>query len=160
MIKMSAKQSEDFVKDFNVINPEKLKIACVVSEWHSDITDKLFNGAVKMFKKKAIPEKNISKISVPGSFELIFACKNLIHKNFDAVIAIGCIIQGETRHFEFVSNAVVNGIKDLNIISDIPIILCVSTDDNINQSIDRSGGKFNKGEDSAIAALKMITFNQ
>ena len=82
------------------------------------------------------------------------------HKNIDAVIAIGCIIQGETRHFEFVSNAVVNGIKDLNVISDIPVILCVSTDDNISQSIDRSGGKYNKGEDSAIAALKMITFNQ
>ena len=82
------------------------------------------------------------------------------NKDFDAVIAIGCIIQGETRHFEFVSNAVLNGIKDLNIISDIPIILCVSTDDNISQSIDRSGGKYNKGEDSAIAALKMITFNQ
>ena len=102
----------------------------------------------------------LSKINVPGSFELIFACKNLINKDFDAVIAIGCIIQGETRHFEFVSNAVLNGIKDLNIISDIPIILCVSTDDNISQSIDRSGGKYNKGEDSAIAALKMITFNQ
>ena len=105
-------------------------------------------------------QKNISKINVPGSFELVFACKNLIDKNFDAVIAIGCIIQGETRHFEFVSNAVIDGIKDLNIISDIPVILCVSTDENINQSIDRSGGKYNKGEDSAIAALKMITFNQ
>ena len=110
--------------------------------------------------KNGIKEKNISKINVPGSFELIFACKNLINKDFDAVIAIGCIIQGETRHFEFVSNAVLNGIKDLNIISDIPIILCVSTDNNISQSVDRSGGKYNKGEDSAFAALKMIKFNQ
>ena len=157
---MSTKQFDNFNKDFNVLNPDKLKIACVVSEWHNEITLKLFNGAKDILIKNGIHEKNISKIIVPGSFELIFACKNLINKNFDAIIAIGCIIQGETRHFEFVSNSVLNGIKDLNIISNIPIILCVSTDDNISQSNDRSGGKYNKGEDSAIAALKMITFNQ
>ena len=157
---MSAKQFEYSDKDFKVLNPDKLKIACVVSEWHNEITEKLFSGAKNILIKNGLKENNISKINVPGSFELIFACKNLINKDFDAVIAIGCIIQSETRHFEFVSNAVLNGIKDLNIISDIPIILCVSTDDNISQSIDRSGGKYNKGEDSAIAALKMITFNQ
>ncbi|MDA0330869.1 MAG: 6,7-dimethyl-8-ribityllumazine synthase [Bacteroidetes bacterium] len=157
---MSTKQFDNFNKDFKVLNPDKIKIACVVSEWHNEITMKLFNGAKDILTKNGIHEKNISRINVPGSFELIFACKNLINKNFDAVIAIGCIIQGETRHFEFVSSAVVNGIKDLNIKSEIPIILCVSTDDNINQSIDRSGDKFNKGMDSAIAALKMITLNQ
>ena len=157
---MSAKQFEESNRDLELLNPDKLKIACVVSEWHNEITEKQFKGAKNILIKNGVQEKNISKINVPGSFELIFACKNLINKNLDAVIAIGCIIQGETRHFEFVSNAVLNGIKDLNIISDIPIILCVSTDDNISQSIDRSGGKYNKGEDSAIAALKMITFNQ
>ena len=157
---MCAKQIFNNNSDFSIENPNKLKIACVISEWHNEITDKLFDGAKNTLVKNGILEKNISKINVPGSFELVFACKNLIDKNFDAVIAIGCIIQGETRHFEFVSNAVIDGIKDLNIISDIPVILCVSTDDNINQSIDRSGGKYNKGEDSAIAALKMIKFNQ
>ena len=157
---MCAKQIFNNNSDFSTENANKLKIACVISEWHNKITEKLFDGAKNTLIKNGILEKNISKINVPGSFELVFACKNLIDKNFDAVIAIGCIIQGETRHFEFVSKAVVNGIKDLNVISDIPIILCVSTDDNISQSIDRSGGKYNKGEDSAIAALKMITFNQ
>ena len=157
---MCAKQIFNNNSDFSIENPNKLKIACVISEWHNEITEKLFDGAKNTLVKNGILEKNISKINVPGSFELVFACKNLIDKNFDAVIAIGCIIQGETRHFEFVSNAVIDGIKDLNIISDIPVILCVSTDDNINQSIDRSGGKYNKGEDSAIAALKMIKFNQ
>ena len=157
---MCAKQIFNNNSDFSIENANKLKIACVISEWHNKITEKLFDGAKNTLIKNGILEKNIAKINVPGSFELIFACKNLIDKNFDAVIAIGCIIQGETRHFEFVSNAVIDGIKDLNIISDIPIILCVSTDDNINQSIDRSGGKYNKGEDSAIAALKMIKFNQ
>ena len=157
---MCAKQIFNNNTDLSIENPNKLKIACVISDWHNEITEKLFNGAKNTLIKNGILEKNIAKINVPGSFELIFACKNLIDKNFDAVIAIGCIIQGETRHFEFVSNAVIDGIKDLNIISDIPIILCVSTDDNINQSIDRSGGKYNKGEDSAIAALKMIKFNK
>lgn len=157
---MCAKQIFNNNSDFSIENPNKLKIACVISEWHNGITEKLFDGVKNTLVKNGILEKNISKINVPGSFELVFACKNLIDKNFDAVIAIGCIIQGETRHFEFVSNAVIDGIKDLNIISDIPVILCVSTDNNINQSIDRSGGKYNKGEDSAIAALKMIKFNQ
>ena len=157
---MCAKQIFNNNTDLSIENPNKLKIACVISDWHNEITEKLFNGAKNTLIKNGILEKNIAKINVPGSFELVFACKNLIDKNFDAVIAIGCIIQGETRHFEFVSNAVIDGIKDLNIISDIPIILCISTDDNINQSIDRSGGKYNKGEDSAIAALKMIKFNQ
>ena len=157
---MCAKQIFNNNSDLSIENPNKLKIACVISDWHNEITEKLFNGAKNTLIKNGILEKNIAKINVPGSFELVFACKNLIDKNFDAVIAIGCIIQGETRHFEFVSNAVIDGIKDLNIISDIPIILCVSTDDNINQSIDRSGGKYNKGEDSAIAALKMIKFNK
>ena len=157
---MCAKQIFNNNTDLSIENPNKLKIACVISDWHNEITEKLFNGAKNTLIKNGILEKNIAKINVPGSFELVFACKNLIDKNFDAVIAIGCIIQGETRHFEFVSNAVIDGIKDLNIISDIPVILCVSTDDNINQSIDRSGGKYNKGEDSAIAALKMIKFNQ
>jgi 6,7-dimethyl-8-ribityllumazine synthase len=157
---MCAKQIFNNNTDLSIENPNKLKIACVISDWHNEITEKLFNGAKNTLIKNGILEKNIAKINVPGSFELIFACKNLIDKNFDAVIAIGCIIQGETRHFEFVSNAVIDGIKDINIISDIPVILCVSTDDNINQSIDRSGGKYNKGEDSAIAALKMIKFNQ
>jgi 6,7-dimethyl-8-ribityllumazine synthase len=157
---MCAKQIFNNNTDLSIENPNKLKIACVISDWHNEITEKLFDGAKNTLIKNGILEKNIAKINVPGSFELIFACKNLIDKNFDAVIAIGCIIQGETRHFEFVSNAVIDGIKDLNIISDIPVILCVSTDDNINQSIDRSGGKYNKGEDSAIAALKMIKFNQ
>ena len=157
---MCAKQIFNNNSDFSIENANKLKIACVISEWHNKITEKLFDGVKNTLIKNGILEKNIAKINVPGSFELIFACKNLIDKNFDAVIAIGCIIQGETRHFEFVSNAVIDGIKDINIISDIPVILCVSTDDNINQSIDRSGGKYNKGEDSAIAALKMIKFNQ
>jgi len=156
---MSAKKSFNINRDFSIDKPEGIKIACVISEWHNEITENFYKAALEVFLDNKLLTNNITKIYVPGSFELVFACKNLINKDFDAIIAIGCIIQGETKHFEFVSNAVIQGIKDLNIISKIPIILCVSTDNNIQQSIDRSGGKIgNKGEDSAIAALKMISF--
>ena len=158
---MSAKlTSNNLIRSLKIKNPEKIKIGCVVSEWHNEITGNLFIGAKKKLMRYGLLEKNIHEISVPGSFELIFGTKTLINKDYDAIISIGCIIKGETKHFNFISYAVINGIKDLNILSDIPIILCVTTDNNIQQSINRSGGKLgNKGEDSAEAALKMILIN-
>ena len=158
---MSAKRTgKTKTKSININNSKELKIACVISEWHNEITESFFEGALSKFTKYGVLEKNIDKIYVPGSFELIFATKNLIKKNYDAIITMGCIIKGETKHFDFISAAVINGIKDLNIISEVPIILCISTDNNIEQSIDRSGGKIgNKGADSAEAALKMILIN-
>ena len=158
---MSSKVTgNNLTRSFKLSNPEKIKIACVVSEWHNEITENLFIGAKKKLVKSGLLQENIHEIHVPGSFELIFGTKTLIKKDYNAIIVIGCIIKGETKHFDFISSAIVNGIKDLNIISDIPIILCVNTDDNVQQSIDRSGGKYgNKGEDSAEAALKMILLN-
>ena len=158
---MSSKMTgQNLTRSFEINNPEEIKIACVVSEWHHEITENLLTGAKNKLLSFGLLEKNIHEINVPGSFELIFGTKTLIKKDYDAIISIGCIIKGETKHFDFISDAVVNGIKDLNILSDIPIILCVTTDDNIQQSIDRSGGKFgNKGEDAAEAALKMILVN-
>ena len=158
---MSAKKTGKLLsRSISIDNPNKIKIACVISEWHYEITESFYNGALNKFSQYGVLENNVDKVFVPGSFELIFATKNLINKDYDAIISMGCIIKGETKHFDFISSAVVNGMKDLNIISNIPIILCVSTDDNIQQSIDRSGGKYgNKGADSADAALKMILIN-
>ena len=158
---MSAKKTGKLLsRSISIDNPNKIKIACVISEWHNEITESFYNGALNKFSQYGVLENNVDKIYVPGSFELIFATKNLINKDYDAIISMGCIIKGETNHFEFISSALVDGIKDLNIISNIPIILCVSTDKNIQQSIDRSGGKFgNKGAHSAEAALKMIMIN-
>ena len=158
---MSAKKTgKHLSRSISIDNPNKIKIACVISEWHNEITESFYNGALNKLSQYGVLENNVDKVYVPGSFELIFATKNLINKDYDAIISMGCIIKGETNHFEFISSAVVDGIKDLNIISNIPIILCVTTDDNIQQSIDRSGGKFgNKGADSAEAALKMIMIN-
>ena len=158
---MTAKKTGNIIsRSIKINNPEKIKIACVISQWHTEITESFYSGALNRFSEYGVPDINIDKIYGPGSFELIFATKNLINKDYDAIISMGCIIKGETKHFDFISSAVVNGMKDLNIISNIPIILCVSTDDNIQQSIDRSGGKLgNKGADSADAALKMILLN-
>jgi|TARA_E500000178_G_C16800002_1_gene651988 6,7-dimethyl-8-ribityllumazine synthase len=151
---------KNLTRSFKINNAEDIKIACVVSEWHHEITKNLLTGAKEKLISYGLLEKNIHEINVPGSFELIFGTKTLIKRDYDAIISIGCIIKGETKHFDFISDAVVNGIKDLNILSDIPIILCVTTDNNIQQSIDRSGGKFgNKGVDAAEAALKMILVN-
>ena len=158
---MSAKKTGKLLsRSISIDNPNKIKIACVISEWHNEITESFYNGALNKFSQYGVLENNVDKIYVPGSFELVFATKNLINKDYDAIISMGCIIKGETNHFEFISSALVDGIKDLNIISNIPIILCVTTDNNIQQSIDRSGGKFgNKGAHSAEAALKMIMIN-
>ena len=144
--------------NLKITNPEKLKITLVVSEWHSEITNKLFEGAKNLLIKNGLIEENIKRFNVPGSFELIYGCRIVQNNDQHAVIAVGCVIKGETPHFDFICNAVSIGIKDLNILYKTPVIFCVLTDNNIEQSFERSGGKHgNKGEDSALAALKLIS---
>tara|TARA_B100000242_G_scaffold293137_1_gene270330 strand:+ start:107 stop:577 length:471 start_codon:yes stop_codon:yes gene_type:complete len=135
----------------------KKKFGIVSSEWNTEIIKRLLNGAYDFFSKIDINEKSIQHYSVPGSFELISGCvKMQSDHNLDAIIAIGSIIQGETKHFDFISQSVCNGIKDLNIVGNCPIILCLLTDNDYQQALDRSGGKHgNKGYDSAEAAAKM-----
>ena len=143
--------------DFNKIPSAKgLKFGIVVSKWNSQITDKLLDGCIDLLKTKDATDQNIKILHVPGSFELVYGCNSLIDKGYDAIIAIGSVIKGETKHFDFICNATSNGIKDLNLLGKCPIIFCVLTDENIQQSIDRSGGKFgNKGVEAAIAAIEM-----
>jgi len=140
-------------------NAKNFRFGIVVSEWNSDITNGLFNGAKETLLDCGCQDKNIVRLNVPGSFELVYGSKYLIKQgDFDAIIAIGNVIQGETKHFDFVCEGVTQGIKDLNILYDIPVIFCVLTDNNKQQSIDRSGGKLgNKGVESAIAAIKMAS---
>jgi 6,7-dimethyl-8-ribityllumazine synthase len=139
-------------------NAKDFRFGIVVSEWNPTITEGLFNGAFKSLKDCGAINDNIVRWNVPGSFELIYGCKRM-QQNYDmldAIIAIGSVIQGETKHFDFVCEAVSQGIKDLNIQNDIPIIFCVLTDTNLQQAIDRSGGKHgNKGTEAAIAAIKL-----
>ncbi len=134
------------------------RIALVVSEWNKEITEALFQGAKNTLIDHNVLNKNIVRIDVPGSFELIYGANSAQRMNFDAIIAIGCIIQGETRHFEFISNAVAQGIKDLNVNGKAPVVFCVLTDQTIEQSIARSGGdKGNKGVEAAFTALRMTS---
>jgi 6,7-dimethyl-8-ribityllumazine synthase len=135
---------------------KEMKFGIVVSNWNKNITDNLFNGTYKTLVKYGVKEENIKKIEVPGSFELVYGCKIMLRNNVDAIIAIGCIIKGETDHYDYICSSVSSGITQLNIINDIPIVFCVLTNHNIDQSVDRSGGKHgNKGIESAVAAIKM-----
>ena len=137
------------------------KIGIVKSLWNSKITDRLYTGCKDTFLKYGVEINNIHTLLVPGSFELIHGGKKLHNTvSLDAIILIGSIIQGDTPHFNFISQATANGTKDLNILFDIPFIFCVSTDLNMQQAMDRSGGKMgNKGIDSALTALQLIQNN-
>lgn len=141
---------------------KNFRFGIVVSEWNPEITENLFLGAEEAFLEHGTTKENIIRWNVPGSFELIYGCKKMIEtQKLDAIIAIGNVIQGETKHFDFVCEGVTQGIKDLNIKYDVPVIFCVLTDNNKQQSLDRSGGKHgNKGIESAIAAIKMAALRQ
>lgn len=139
-------------------NAKNFRFGIVVSEWNPEITEGLFQGAFDAILDCGGIKENIVRWNVPGSFELVYGCKKMqqSYDMLDAIIAIGSVIQGETKHFDFVCHATSQGIKDLNIQSDIPIAFCVLTDNNLQQAIDRSGGKHgNKGTEAAIAAVKM-----
>ena len=139
-------------------NIDKIKFGIVLSNWNKNITDSLYDGAFKTLLKYGAKENNIKKLEVPGSFELVYGCKKMQNENLDVIIAIGCVIKGETDHYDYICSSVSNGIAQLNIINDTPIVFCVLTDHNIEQSISRSGGKHgNKGVESAIAAIKIAS---
>ena len=133
------------------------KFAIVCSEWNPEIINRLLEGAYDFFEKIGISKNKIDELKVPGSFELIFGCYKLqSSKKYDAILAIGSVIRGETSHFKYISQSVFDGIKDLNTNGNSPIILCLLTDDNYQQSLDRSGGKHgNKGYDCAAATAKI-----
>ena len=142
----------------NLSNIDKIKFGIVVSNWNKNITDNLYDGAFNTLLKHGANENNIKKLEVPGSFELVYGCKKMQNENLDVIIAIGCVVKGETDHYDYICSSVSNGITQLNIINDTPIVFCVLTDHNIEQSISRSGGKHgNKGIESAIAAIKIAS---
>ena len=139
---------------------DSLTIGLVVSKWNEKITESLFNGAFTTLTEFGVKANNIKRIDVPGSFELVFGSKKMIQARVDVVIAIGCVIKGETEHFDYICQSVSKGIIDLNINFDTPVVFCVLTDNNIQQSVDRSGGKHgNKGVEAAITALKLANLN-
>lgn len=135
-----------------------MKFGIVFSEWNYEVTGKLKSGAIEALLKNGVRENDIVIESVPGSYELTLGAQ-LMAEEFkpDAIIALGCVIQGETKHFDFICDAVAHGITELNIRLKLPVIFGVLTTHTMEQALDRSGGKHgNKGEEAAVTAIKMI----
>lgn len=149
---------------FNKANIPSAKGMCfgiVVANWNAEITSNLLDGAKETLLACGASASNISVIKVPGSFELLFGAKLINKQKVDAIICLGSIIQGRTKHFDFVCNAVSLGVKDLNITLNVPVIFGVLTDNTLQQARDRSGGKYgNKGVEAAITAIKMAYLNK
>ena len=137
------------------------KFAIVTSEWNNHITFNLRDGAKDTLIDLGANEDDVTLYHVPGSFELIYGADKIAkaYPELDGIIVIGCVIRGATAHFDYVCEGVTQGTKDLNIKHDMPIIFCVLTDENEQQSIDRSGGKHgNKGIEAGVAAVMMADF--
>ena len=147
--------------DFNSVpDASEMSIGIVVAEWNKLITEKLLEGACNTLEKHGVKEENILVERVPGSFELTFGAKHLAENhNLNAVIVLGCVIQGDTPHFNYVCSGVTQGITELNLMYDIPFIFGLLTTENMQQAEDRAGGRYgNKGDEAAITAIKMSDF--
>ena len=153
----SIKNLSDYDKS-DIPNGADYKIGIVVSEWNEAITSKLLNGAIDTLKENSVAEKNLIIKYVPGAFELALGAQSLLEfSKLDGVIAIGAVIQGETKHFDYVCSGATQGIMTVMLNYNTPISFCILTDNTIQQSIDRSGGKHgNKGVECAVSLLKMI----
>lgn len=134
------------------------KFAIVISEWNEEVTESLYNGAYETLLENGIPKDNIQKHYVPGSFELSLGAQWMAErKEIDAVICLGCVIQGETKHFDFICDAVAHGITNVSLKYNKPVIFGVLTPNTQQQALDRAGGKHgNKGDEAAFTALKML----
>ena len=147
---------------FEFSSAHKMKIGIVVSEWNDRITDSLFKGAKEALLQHGVLEENILVKYVPGSFELPLGAQWMLKESFvDAVICIGCVIQGETRHFDFISQAVADGIMNVGLKYSKPVIFSVLTCNTMEQAEDRAGGNHgNKGVEGAISCLKMLAHSK
>lgn len=144
----------------NIVDIKNKKFAVIVSEWNEEVTESLFSGAYETLIHQGALKENIIRKNVPGSFELSLAAQWMAQQeDTDAVICLGCIIQGETRHFDFICSAVANGITNVSLKYNKPVIFGVLTPDTKKQAFDRAGGKHgNKGDEAAITAIKMLGF--
>ena len=144
----------------NITDISQKTFAIVVAEWNEEITHALLQGAIETLTKEGAKESNITVKTVPGSYELSLGAQWMAQNpKFDAVICIGCIIQGETRHFDFIAHAVTMGITEVSLKYNKPVIFGVLTPDTKEQALDRAGGKYgNKGDEAAITAIKMLGF--
>lgn len=150
------KSLSDF-SHIDVPSAKAYRFGIIVSQWNANVTGALYEGAYLALLKHGAEEENIQTIKVPGSFELISGADILLaNKKLDALICLGCVIQGETPHFTFICDAVANGVANVSIKHNKPVIFGVLTTDNLQQALDRAGGKHgNKGEEAAVTAIMM-----
>ena len=136
------------------------RFAIVVAEWNARVTEALFEGAHQTLLKEGAQAENVIRKNVPGSFELTLGGQWMAERpDIDAVICLGCVIQGETRHFDFICNAVAHGLTDVGLKFNKPVIFGVLTPDTLEQALDRAGGRHgNKGDEAAVTAIKMLGF--
>lgn len=140
------------------IDGRKYKVAIAVSLFNRDITGKMLEGAVRVFQESGVKEKSINVTEVPGAFELPLACKMLAKtKKFDAIVALGCVIRGETDHYQFVAGEASRGVMNVMLEFSIPVGFGIITTNNLEQAITRSFGKNNKGREAAEAVLEMLS---
>ncbi len=146
--------------DKNIVNVSQKTFGIVVSEWNAEVTEALYSGAFDTLRQYGVPKENILRKSVPGSYELTLGAQWLAaEQNIDAVICLGCVIQGETPHFDYICQAVGNGITNVALKYNKPVVFGVLTTLNSRQALDRAGGKHgNKGDEAAATAIKMLGF--
>jgi len=146
----------------NIPDAGEMRFGIVVSDWNNEITQPLLNGAIATLLKHGATEENIIVRHVPGSFELTLGAQFLAeYDDLDAIICLGCVIQGETPHFNYICQGVTQGITQLNMEYNIPFIFGVLTTINLQQAKDRSGGKHgNKGDEAAVTAIKMAALQR
>ncbi|MFN3939966.1 MAG: 6,7-dimethyl-8-ribityllumazine synthase [Chitinophagales bacterium] len=151
-----------FYKEGQVPSGEEMRIGIIVSEWNPEITDALLQACTETLAANKTQKENIFIVYVPGSFELPSAAQMLMEgMELDAIICLGCIIKGETQHDEYIANAIAHGIMMISVDYSTPVIFGVLTTNNLEQAIDRAGGKYgNKGTEAAIAALKMAALRK
>jgi 6,7-dimethyl-8-ribityllumazine synthase len=158
---MSTTNLSDYDPD-SVPDGVKMRFGIVVSDWNREVTWALLNGSINTLKKHGVTDRNIVVKHVPGSFELTLGAQFLAeYDDMDAIICIGCVIQGETPHFNYICQGVTQGITQLNLEYNIPFIFGVLTTNTQQQAVDRAGGKYgNKGDEAAVTALKMAALQR
>ncbi|MGM0620504.1 MAG: 6,7-dimethyl-8-ribityllumazine synthase [Bacteroidota bacterium] len=146
----------------SVPSAENMRFGIVVAEWNLEVTSALAEGAINTLKKHGASDENIKVNFVPGSFELPLGAQYFAEMdNIDAVLLLGCVIQGETRHFDFICDGVTKGTVDLNLKFNKPFVFGVLTTNTQQQALDRAGGKHgNKGDETAVTAIKMVNLKQ
>lgn len=141
--------------------PEKFRVAIVTADWNSQVNNRLLAGALEVFEKAGLKDSQVEQFRVPGAVELVYASARIIKspKKYHAIVAIGTVIRGDTPHFDYVCSQAADGICRLNCMGEVPVIFGVLTVNNLQEALDRAGGKLgNKGAEAAVAALRMGSF--